>query len=121
MLIFFETPTGFALLKKGKGKTSKEVFNLQSFYKFKSKSEACKSIESLRNTKIPKTLKQFLRNNSDTNQSLVMNDSGLKKEMIKKINPFFRKILAKKKIFRDLRTTIDENTKFNEFFEKKNF
>lgn len=97
MLIFFETPTGFALLKKTKRENDKETFNLQSFYRFKSKSEACKSIESLCNTKIPKTLKQFLKNNSDTTQSLVMNDSGLKKEIFKKINPFFKKILAKKK------------------------
>ena len=119
MFLLLETPTGYALLKKIKDKLNKENFNLCSFYKFNSKSEACKSIESLRDTKVPKTLKQFLINSSDKNQSLIINDCRLKKELLRKIGPFFKKILTKKKIYRKIRNSINENKQLKNFFENK--
>jgi len=122
MLLLLETPGGYALFKKKKEHiNSKNLnnFNLFSFYEYNSKTEAYKSIESLKNIQIPKNLKQFLKNCSEKEQSLIINCSNLKGNLVKKIGPFFKRILVKKKIFRKLRYDINKFDNLKTFFEKK--
>ena len=118
MLLLLETPGGYVIFQKKKSLEGCKNFEIYSFYEYNSKNEACKSIESLKFSKIPKSLNRFLKNCSQKNQSLVVNDVGLKKNLIKKIEPFFKKILAKKKIFRELKKNIDK-TSVKKFYEKK--
>jgi nucleolar protein 58 len=122
MLLLLETPGGYALFKKKKEHiNSKNLssFNLFSFYEYNSKIEAYKSIESLKNIQIPKNLKQFLKNSSKKEQSLIINCANLKGNLAKKIGPFFKRILVKKKIFRKLRNDINKDDNLKTFFEKK--
>jgi len=119
MLFLLETPAGYALFKKKLTEDGVGEFGLYSFYEYSSKIEAYKSIESLKNKKLPKTLKQFLKNSSKQEQSLVVGCIGLKKELIRKLGPFFKKILTKKKVFRDLHQKIDKTNLLKIFFEKK--
>jgi len=102
MLLLLETPSGYALFKKKLTNGENYDFKLYSFYKYNSKIEAYKSIESLKNRKLPKSLKQFLKNSSKKDQPLVVIDRDLKKEIVRKIGPLFKKILTKKKIYREL-------------------
>ena len=106
MLLLLETPGGYALFKKKKEHiNSKNLssFNLFSFYEYNSKIEAYKSIESLKNIQIPKNLKQFLKNSSKKEQSLIINCANLKGNLAKKIGPFFKRILVKKKNFQEIK------------------
>ena len=122
MLLLLETPGGYAIFRKKKRTNdfnNLNNFHLFSFYEYNSKLEAYKSIESLKNIQIPKNLKQFLKNSSKKKQSLIINDSNLKEKFVKKIGPFFKKVLVKKKIFRKLRYDIDKSDKLKTFFEKK--
>ena len=119
MLFFFETPGGYALFKKKKSELHGNSFDLYSFYEYKSKIEAVKSMESLKNARVPRTLKQFLKNSSKKGQSLIINGGNLKEKLNKEVGPFFKRILTKKKIFKDLRNTFDKNSNFKFFFDKK--
>jgi len=119
MLLLLETPSGYTLFKKKLTNGENYDFKLYSFYKYNSKIEAYKSIESLKNRKLPKSLKQFLKNSSKKDQPLVVIDGGLKKELVRKIGPFFKKILIKKKIYRELYQKIDKTDTLKVFFEKK--
>jgi len=119
MFILFETPGGYALYKKKRVKSKITELELRSFYQYNSKFEAYKSIESIKHSKVPKNLKQFLKNNSNKNHSLITSDPGLKKELIKKISPFFKRILTKKKLFRRLRCDFDKSDRLKILFEKK--
>ena len=106
MLLLLETPGGYALFKKKREHiNSKNLnsFNLFSFYEYNSKVEAYKSIESLKNIQIPKNLKQFLKNSSEKEQSLIINCSNLKGNLVKKVGPFFKRILVKKKNFQEIK------------------
>ena len=76
-------------------------------------------MESLKNARVPRTLKQFLKNSSKKGQSLIINGGNLKEELNKEVGPFFKRILTKKKIFKDLRNTFDKNSTFKFFFDKK--
>jgi len=117
MLLLLETPGGFALFKKKK-ENKTENFNFYSYYDYKTKMEAYKSIESLKNNEIPKTLKQFLKNSSEKKQTLIVNNYGLKEKLMNKLKPFFKNILTKKRVFKDLRHFIDKNYNLKTFFEK---
>lgn len=119
MLLLLETPSGYALFKKKLTNGENYDFKLYSFYKYNSKIEAYKSIESLKNRKLPKSLKQFLKNSSKKDQPLVVIDRDLKKEIVRKIGPLFKKILTKKKIYRELYQKIDNTDTLKVFFEKK--
>ena len=116
MLLLLETPGGYALFKKKREHiNSKNLnsFNLFSFYEYNSKVEAYKSIESLKNIQIPKNLKQFLKNSSEKEQSLIINCSNLKGNLVKKVGPFFKRILVKKKILTLSHTIYNRKLKFN--------
>lgn len=73
----------------------------------------------MKNRKLPKSLKQFLKNSSKKDQPLVVIDRDLKKEIVRKIGPLFKKILTKKKIYRELYQKIDNTDTLKVFFEKK--
>lgn len=119
MLLLVEAPGGYFLFKKKKNAEKKNNFSLYSFYEYCSKIEAYKSVESLKKSRVPNSLKKFLKNSSERNQTLVVNDLRLKKDLIHNIGPFYKKILTKKKIFRGLRCTIDKNHTLKKFYEKR--
>ena len=121
MLFFFETPGGYALFKKKKSELHGNSFDLYSFYEYKSKIEAVKSMESLKNARVPRTLKQFLKNSSKKGQSLIINGGNLKEELNKEVGPFFKRILTKKRFLKIYGILLIKILTLNFFLIKKKF
>jgi nucleolar protein 58 len=107
MLFLLENLNGYALIDKdieNKNYNAPQViFKIRSFYNFKSNQERINSIDKLIRGKFTKNLQNFLKNNVEQDDLLIVNDIKLKISINNKLGKNFCNFLGNNDNFRDIK------------------
>lgn len=106
MFLLIENSIGFSIFKKTTSKRERRKthdLEFHSIYQYQTRYEAVKANQKLIKGKVPKNLKNFLKNNILHGGTLIVNDDRLKLSLRKKLGEKFIKIRKKNGIFRTLR------------------